>query len=135
MTPLEPVEDCTLLLPGHSVQMPVPDADRKMMESEGCILTSDLTPWVGQWGISYTANLTPDETGIGNRAEEQFIYSPRNDVMKGLPGSWPTLPPIPWVAFRHMSDEEIKAMFIFLKSLKPVKNPVPPPSAPAMAAK
>ncbi|MEO6166719.1 MAG: hypothetical protein ABIO46_06340 [Chitinophagales bacterium] len=58
--------DSSPMLSGHPAQLPGPSFNRKEMESKGVICTSDLTAWVGPWGISYTANLTPDPTGIGN---------------------------------------------------------------------
>lgn len=64
MTPNGPAVDESLMLSGHPAQMPAPDVDRKEMESKGLAVTQTLTAWVGPWGISYAANLTPDATGI-----------------------------------------------------------------------
>ena len=43
------------------------------------------------------------------------------------------LPPMPWQLFKEMSDDEIKAIFAYLKSIKPVKNIVPQPEPPVSA--
>ncbi len=37
------------------------------------------------------------------------------------------LPPMPWPNYRNLKDEDVKAIFAFLKSVKPVKNLVPQP--------
>ena len=127
--------DTALLLSGHPSQMAAVDVNRQDMETKGIIATSDLTSWVGPWGVSYTANLTPDATGIGNWKEEQFIYAIRNGKMKGLAGSRPMLPPMPWQMYRNMTDDELKAIFAYLKTTKPIHNIVPQPTPPVSAKK
>ncbi|RYY63685.1 MAG: c-type cytochrome [Chitinophagaceae bacterium] len=133
MTPMGPVDDSTLLLSGHPETMPAPDVDRKQMESKGLVVTATFTAWVGPWGISYAANLTPDETGIGNWKEDQFLSAIRNSVSKGLAGSRPLMPPMSMMPFKHMSDEELKAVFAYLKTLKPIKNKSVQPTPPLLA--
>lgn len=81
----------------------------------------------GPWGISYAANLTPDDTGIGNWTEEQFISAMKEGNYKGIKGARKLLPPMPWQAYNKMQDDDIRAIFAYLKSLKPVSNIVPPP--------
>jgi len=127
--------DTALFLSGHPSQMAAVDVNRQDMETKGIIATSDLTSWVGPWGVSYTANLTPDATGIGNWKEEQFIYAIRNGKMKGLAGSRPMLPPMPWQMYRNMTDDELKAIFAYLKTTKPIHNIVPQPTPPVSAKK
>jgi len=127
--------DTALLLSGHPSQMAAVDVNRQDMETKGIIATNDLTSWVGPWGVSYTANLTPDATGIGNWKEEQFIYALRNGKMKGLAGSRPMLPPMPWQMYRNMTDDELKAIFAYLKTTKPIRNIVPQPTPPVSAKK
>ena len=113
--------------------MPAPDVDRKEMESKGLIVTQDLTAWVGPWGISYAANITPDATGIGSWQESNFITALREGKFKGMTSARNLLPPMPWQLFKEMSDDEIKAIFAYLKSIKPVKNIVPQPEPPVSA--
>ena len=55
--------DTALWLSGHPAEMPSFEVNHKEMQSKGLIVTQDLTEWVGPWGISFAANLTPDETG------------------------------------------------------------------------
>jgi hypothetical protein len=50
MTDKGPVLDMDLALSGHHPEMPVPDIDRKMVESKGMVVTTDLTSWVGPLG-------------------------------------------------------------------------------------
>lgn len=133
MTAHGPDLDSSLLLAGYVPKFPPPDVNRKEMESKGLAVTGDLTAWVGPWGISYTANLTSDTTGIGKWKEEQFIYAIREGKYKGLPDSRPLLPPMPWPMYKHMTDGELKAIFAYLKSTKPIRNVVPPAQPPVLA--
>ena len=135
MTPMGPVDDSSLLLSGHPENLPAPDVDRKQMESKGLVVTSTFTAWIGPWGISYSANLTPDETGTGNWTEVQFLYAVKNSVSKGLAGSRPLMPPMSMMPVKHMTDEELKAVFAYLKTVKPIKNNSVQPSPPLLAAK
>ncbi|MBO9684785.1 MAG: diheme cytochrome c-553, partial [Flavisolibacter sp.] len=122
MTPNGPEIDSSLLLSGHPSQMPDIGIDRKEMEQKGLGVTQDLTSWIGPWGISYTANLTSDASGIGNWTEGQFIYAIRNGKSKGMENSRTLLPPMPWQMYRNFSDNELKAIFAYLKSTKPIRN-------------
>jgi mono/diheme cytochrome c family protein len=135
MTPMGPVDDSTLLLSGHPEKLSAPDVDRKQMESKGLVVTATFTAWVGPWGISYSANLTPDETGTGNWTEDQFLYAIKNNVSKGLAGSRPLMPPMSMMPVKHMTDEELKAVFAYLKTIKPVKNKSVQPTPPVLARK
>jgi len=83
----------------------------------------DLTAWAGPWGNSYAANLTPDrETGIGARyTEASFIKTLRTGKK---PEGEALLPPMPWPVYGQMTDEDLKAVYAYLTSLKPVKNVV-----------
>ena len=86
----------------------------------------DLTAWAGPWGISYARNLTPDEnTGIGSWSEETFMGAIRTGRHMGV--ARPILPPMPWPAYRNLTDEDLKAVYAYLRSIPPVKNRVPLP--------
>ena len=135
MTPMGPVDDSTLILSGHPEKLPAPDVDRKAMESKGLVVTSDFTSWIGPWGISYSANLTPDETGTGNWTENQFLYAIRNMVSKGLAGARPLLPPMSMMPVKNMTDDELKAIFAYLKTIKPIKNNSVQPTPPVLSKK
>jgi hypothetical protein len=74
----------------------------------------------------FAANLTPDpRTGIGNWTEDEFIKTMRTGKHKGFGRD--ILPPMPWEDYAELSDEDLKAIFAYLKTLKPVKNAVPAP--------
>lgn len=93
-------------------------------------------PWVGfftldgafggPWGVSYPANLTPDkETGLGSWTEQQFIDTIRTGRHQGRGRE--ILPPMPWKAFRNMTDGDLKAIFAYLRTIPAVTNKVPDP--------
>ena len=90
-------------------------------------MSPDMTAAAGPWGISFAANLTPDETGIGSWTFEQFKTAMTQGKYKGMENGRPLLPPMPWFNFTEMKDEDLRAIFAYLKSIKPVKNVVPPP--------
>lgn len=131
MTPMGPDIDSAYLLAGHMGKPPAPDVNRKEMQDKFLTVTGDLTAWVGVWGISYTANLTSDSTGIGLWTEQQFMTAIRQGKYKGMTTGRDLLPPMPWQMYRHMTDEELKAIYAYLKSTKPIRNVVPPPVPPA----
>ena len=133
MTPTGPVPDMSLMLSGHPAKMPAPEVNRKEMERKGLAVTNDLTAWVGPWGISYAANLTPDGTGIGNWEYAQFEKAMREGKFMGSQNGRQLLPPMPWQEFRTMTDGELRAIFAYLKSIKPVHNVVPNAEPPVSA--
>ena len=82
------------------------------------------TAFAGPWGISYAFNLTPDKnTGIGIWTEDIFIKTIRNGRHWGV--ARPILPPMPWQNIREMTDEDLRAVFAYLRSIPPVNNKVP----------
>jgi hypothetical protein len=130
MGPQGPYPDPDRLLSGHSANEPTPPVDTTA--NKGWVLFAmDLTAAVGPWGTSYSANLTSDETGIGNWTEEQFKRALTQGLYKGIEGSRPLLPPMPWQNFKNITDEDVHAIFTYLRSTKPVKNVVPAPLPPA----
>jgi len=94
------------------------------------LFVPDLTAAVGPWGMSFAANITSDETGIGNWTQEQFFRALREGKYKGLAEGRPLLPPMPWPSYGKLSDEDLSAIFAFLKSTQPVRNVVPAPIPP-----
>jgi len=128
MGPMGPVIDSTTKLGGFLSSKPIP----KVSKSAGqwVLFAPDLTAAVGPWGMSFAANISSDDTGIGTWSEEQFISVMRKGKYKGMPGSRNLLPPMPWQAFGAVADDDLHAIFTYLKSTKPVKNVVPEPIAP-----
>ena len=37
----------------------------------------------------------------------------------------PVLPPMPWPSYKQMTDDDLKAVFAYLQSVKPISNRVP----------
>ena len=88
-----------------------------------------MTAFFGPWGVSYAANLTPDTTyGLGGWSEDMFIQSLRNGKHMGTGRN--LLPPMPWNWINQMTDEDLKAVFAYLKSIPVVHNEVPQPIPP-----
>jgi mono/diheme cytochrome c family protein len=83
----------------------------------------DLTAWTGPWGFSVASNLTPEPTtGIGTRyTEASFIATMRTGKK---PNGTPIMPPMPSDVYQNMTDDDLKAIFSYLRTLKPIKNPV-----------
>lgn len=72
-----------------------------------------------------SANLTPDSTtGIGAWSEAMFLsrFTSKRDsaAIYYNPGKSNTL--MPWTLFSKMDDYDIKAIYAYLRTLKPVKN-------------
>jgi mono/diheme cytochrome c family protein len=128
-----PEDDTTLWLSGHPEKMPPPQVNRMDVEKQGLALTNTMTSWIGPWGVSYAANLTSDPSGIGNWQENNFITAIREGKYMGIENARSLMPPMPWRGYSHMTDAELKAIFAYLKSTKPVRNIVPPYETPALA--
>jgi mono/diheme cytochrome c family protein len=126
-----PEPDMARFLTGHPEQMgSLPTA-----KAQGPWLWAGAatnTAFSGPWGISYAANLTPDRnTGLGIWTEEMFVKAIRTG--KHMGASREILPPMPWPAFRNATDEDLKSIYAYLRSLKPVVNHVPDVTPPAVA--
>ncbi|HEV2145815.1 MAG TPA: hypothetical protein VGR37_00205 [Longimicrobiaceae bacterium] len=98
---------------------------------------------------TYPRNITPDNaTGIGRFSERQIFNAlryglrpgetPDVEITSATPGqgNFPAnpkylAPPMPWNAFRHMSDQELLAIAAYLKrGVRPVSNRVPDSEGP-----
>src|SRR6185312_3644927 len=89
-----------------------------------------MTAFSGPWGTSFSRNLTPDpETGLGAWTEKDFIATIRNG--RHLGRGRPLLPPMPWFNYREATDDHLRAIFTYLRSIPAVKNRVPDPRPPA----
>ncbi len=97
----------------------------------------DLTAWTGPWGYSVASNLTPDAaTGLGTRYTEAAFISTMRSGKK--PNGTPIMPPMPSEVYQNMTDEDLKAIFAYLRTIPPIRNAVfaglTPPAAPAGSA-
>lgn len=140
MTPQGPAPDMSRRLMGHPADetFTADAAIQKLVdERHVAIFSPGMTGAVGPWGTTYSANLTPDDTGIGPWTEAQFVKALREGKSKGLDGTRPIMPPMPIAVYRNLTDDDIKAIFAYLKTIKPISNVVPapalapPPPAPA----
>ncbi|HMK03983.1 MAG TPA: c-type cytochrome [Ferruginibacter sp.] len=110
---------------GYPSSRPLLKVDTNTVKNGWIMLGPDLTNSVGPWGMSFAGNISSDETGIGNWTEKQFFKVLREGKFKGLDGSRDLLPPMPWFVYKNMTDDDIRSIFAFLKSTKPVSNIVP----------
>ena len=124
MTQMGPVPDSTRLLSGFPAGEPLPPVPADAGKPTSWIeMSPDATSFVGPWGISYAANLTPDSaTGIGAWSEDQFLNTLKNG--KHLGNGRPLLPPMPWPDFGKKTDDDLKAIFAYLRTLPPIKHRV-----------
>jgi mono/diheme cytochrome c family protein len=80
-------------------------------------------------GTVYSANLTPDpDTGLGKWTEEYFIhkfrsYTPYAEGESPLVGK-ESFTLMPWLAFSQMNDEDLSAIYAYLRTVKPISNAV-----------
>ncbi len=132
MGPEGPHPDLTRTLSGHPADLEMPPAPVALGPWTWYGAGTN-TAFAGPWGVSFAANLTPDEnTGTGIWTEEIFINTIRSGRHWGQ--SRPLLPPMPWFNYREMTDEDLKAVFAYLRTLPPIYNPVPLPVPPGPAA-
>lgn len=119
-----------LMLSGYPADRPIVKMDSKLLKQGFAMLYPDLTAGAGPWGMSFAGNLTPDESGIGNWTRDQFKKALTEGKLKGLDTGRTLLPTMPWVNFKSLKEDDITAIFEYLKSVKPVKNVVPAPIPP-----
>jgi cytochrome c len=85
--------------------------------------------------VSFAANLTPDKTtGIAEWSEEMFIRVARTGKHQRQPNGRDILPPMPWFNMTHLTDDDLKAIWAYLKSLAPEENEVSLPIPPGAGA-
>ncbi len=125
-----PQPDMSRALCGHPAALVIHEAPAPPASPWLMVGAATNTAWAGPWGVSFTTNLTPDEeTGIGAWSEEMFIGAMRTG--RHLGAGRPILPPMPWPGIGSMTDDDLKAVFAFLKSGAPIRNKVPDPLPPA----
>lgn len=124
-----PEPDMSRMLSGHPEGMELPPAPKPA----GPWIVSAAatnTAWSGPWGISYTANLTPDkETGLGRWTQKNFTDTIRTGRHMGRGRA--ILPPMPIPMYKHFTDADLEAIYAYLQSIPAVANRVPEPTAPA----
>ena len=95
----------------------------------------DLTAWTGPWGTTYASNLTPDTmTGLLARKYNEATFVAMFRTGK-KPNGVGVLPPMPYEMYNNMTDDDLKAIWVYLQTIKPIRNevpanrPAPPPPA------
>jgi mono/diheme cytochrome c family protein len=133
-SPSGPAPDITRLLSGHPAEAQLPVLPAGVVGADpskwGAITTADLTAWSGPWGTSFAANLTPDQTGLAAWTDSLFIATMRTG--KHMGSGRVVLPPMPWFSLNALTDDDLRAIFAYLRSLPPVANAVPAPLPPAL---
>ncbi len=119
--------DMRMYLAGHPANAPHPKYDFSLIQQNIFMLTAPtLAAFSGPFGTTFAANLTPhNETGLGEWTEKMFIDAMRTGFHQGDKGNRRILPPMPKGAYANMSDADLKAMWAYLKTIKPVRNEVP----------
>jgi cytochrome c553 len=83
----------------------------------------DFRPLKGLPGDVYAPNLTPDpETGSGKWSDDALARAIREGI--GHDGR-ALFPMMPYEAYRHLPDEDLASIIVFLRSLPPVRNQMP----------
>jgi cytochrome c553 len=110
--------DLSRALSGRPATTPLPSATKGEVHA-----SLDLTAWTGPWGQTVASNLTPDPTtGIGNRyTEASFIQTMRTGKK---PNGTPVLPPMPSEVYQNMTDDDLRAIWAYLRTIKPIRNAV-----------
>jgi mono/diheme cytochrome c family protein len=67
-----------------------------------------------------SANITPDDSGIGYYNEATFVETMRTGKVRARKLN----AMMPWWAFRNMSDDDLTAIYAYLRTIKPVKHRV-----------
>jgi len=123
MGPSGPEPDMTLMLSGHPEKLTMPPPP-KLQSPWEWVGSGTNTAFGGPWGVTYAVNLTSDaETGIGKWREQDFVQALKTGKHLGV--GRPIMPPMPWPAYRNLSDADLKAIFAFLKTVPPIRNRVP----------
>lgn len=122
--PNGPEPDMTRFLSGHPEQLKVSAAPAGLPEPWMWAGTGTNTAYAGPWGISFAANLTPDQnTGLGIWTGDMFVRAIKTGRHFGT--ARPIMPPMPWPAYKNATEDDLRAVFAYLKTIEPITNHVP----------
>lgn len=124
--------------PGHAADQAAVERGRYLVQIGGCNdchtvgyaekagavpvnewLTGAPLGFKGPWGTSYAANLRLTVDGL---TEDQWVTFARV----------PRRPPMPWFNLRDMSDQDLRAMYQFIRDLGPKGERAPAAAAPGV---
>jgi len=132
LTPEGRKPDMDRMLSGHPEALVMPVAPTPEQPWQMTAAATN-TAFSGPWGVSFTANLTPDrETGLGKWTVRNFTETIRTG--RHLGRGREILPPMPIPMYKNFTDEDLAAIFTYLQSIPVVKNRVPEPRLPAALA-
>ncbi len=83
------------------------------------------------WGTVASANLTRDPSGLGYYDEAQFIRT----IRTGRVGARSLSRTMPFPLYGHLTDDDLKAMFSYLRTLPPVQHRVDNTEPPTLCPK
>lgn len=132
MGPKGPEPDMKRAFSGHPQDLVMPPAPKLPEGPWLWVGAATNTAFAGPWGVSYSSNLTADkDTGMGKWKPEEFVAAIKTGKHAGV--ARPIMPPMPWQAYRNLSDADLKAVFAYLQAQPAIRNQVPqyqPPAAP-----
>jgi mono/diheme cytochrome c family protein len=129
----KPGPDMSRALSGHPQDFVIKTPAQLTSDRFAVAIAPTNTAYSGPWGVSFAANLTPDKmTGTGIWTFDIFKNTIRNGRHWGV--ARPLLPPMPWFNYREMTDEDLAAVFAYLRTLEPIHNEVPEPLPPSQVA-
>lgn len=76
-------------------------------------LTGDKLGWKGPWGTTYPANLRRLVSSI---SEDDWVVIAKRTEMR---------PPMPWFTLRAMKEQDLRAIYAFIRALGPAGEPAP----------
>jgi hypothetical protein len=76
-------------------------------------LPGDKVGWRGVWGTTYATNL---RIYMQTMSEEQWVQKGRTFTSR---------PPMPWFAIQAMTDEDLRALYRYVRSLGAAGKPAP----------
>lgn len=127
-----PEPDMSRMLSGHPETLLMPPSPKLPPGPWNISAAGTLTAWAGPWGVSFTANLTPDkETGLGEWTARTFTDTIRTGRHQGR--GRVILPPMPIPMYKNLTDDDLNAIFAYLQSIPAIRNKVPEPLPPPEA--
>jgi hypothetical protein len=133
MGPNGPEPDMSRMLSGHPESLVMPPAPALPPGPWIASSSATNTAHAGPWGVSFTANLTPDaDTGLGQWTLKNFMDTIRTGRHMGR--GRPVLPPMPIPAYSQFTDDDLEAVYSYLRTIPPIRNRVPEPLPPAQTA-